>query len=116
MPTRVRGPVHPARISSRQVDKRRESYVQHANVRSKKGKDSGRSSPGYVSRTLAGEQEQRKSLKNLLAIVLSARVCLFIVIEYRTCPRYSLLSIKYGFAVIWKMYEYLKRLFLRVIR
>lgn len=61
MPTCVRGPVHPARISSRQANKRRESHVQHANVRSKKGKDPGRSSPGHVSRTLAGEQEQRKS-------------------------------------------------------
>lgn len=61
MPTCVRGPVHPARISSRQVNKRRESHVQHANVRSKKRKDPGRSSPGHVSGTLAGEQEQRKS-------------------------------------------------------
>lgn len=65
MPTCVRGPVHAARISSRQVNKRRESYVQHANVRSKKGKDPGRSSPGYVSRTHAGEQEQRKSNRSI---------------------------------------------------
>lgn len=58
--TGVRRPVHPARISARQVNKRREGHIQHADVRSEEGKNPRRSSPGHVSRTLAGEQEQRK--------------------------------------------------------
>ena len=53
--TGVRRPVHPARISARQANKRRESHVQHADVRPEEGKNPRRSSPGHVSRTLARE-------------------------------------------------------------